>query len=447
MTMQRRTFLRVGAAGAAAVGLSMAGAGSALGAGLLDLAPTRGAGLLAPAPTTPFRVGVRRYDWTRGSRPVTTYVYYPAAGTPGGNPVTDAPVADGVFPVYNMTHGFGSSPQNSLFIIRALAAAGFVVPAPHFNHNFDDVNNGNSSRDVSQAITNTLALNTSGPLAGHINTTIGVGVAGHSLGGMITHGLLTSWPDSRIISANPQSCVDMGNPSSSVNAKVLFVHGDRDSTTSYSSARQAYNEMTWPKAFLTFVGGSHTSFWSDNRFPTTVVDWARWTMYGDTAARDRLPADAAGSNTRWEAALGDTPSEPGIYTLVAQHSGRAAEINAASTAAGAQLVQRTVHSGPSQQFEFLDAGSGHVRIKARHSGLFLQPTGTASGADVVQQADSTATGQQWRVVDHGSSVVSLVNRQTGLALDVWERSTADGVRISQYAYSGNPNQRFTRRSV
>jgi predicted dienelactone hydrolase len=292
MSMQRRTFLALSAAGAAGVGASLLGTGQA--------------GAIArpqSAPTTPFAVGVRRYDWTRGSRRCTTYVYYPATGTPGGNPVTNAPVANGVFPVYNFTHGYGSSPQNSLFIIRALASAGFVVPAPHFNHNFNDVNNGNSSKDVSQIITNTLALNASGPLAGHINTGIGVGVSGHSLGGMITHGLLTSWPDRRIVSANPQSCTDMGNPSSSVTAKVLFVHGDRDSTTGYNSARQAYKEITWPKAFLTFVGGSHTSFWSDQRFPRTVVDWARWSMYGDTAARDRLPADAAGSNTRWESVL------------------------------------------------------------------------------------------------------------------------------------------------
>ncbi|TDD03292.1 RICIN domain-containing protein [Nonomuraea diastatica] len=437
MTMQRRTFLSVSAAGAAGLGLSLLGGGQALAA----------VGSLDPAPATPFAVGVRRYDWTRGSRPCTTYVYYPATGTPGGNPVTNAPVANGVFPVYNFTHGYGSSPQNSLFIIRALAAAGFIVPAPHFNHNFNDINNGNTSKDVSQILTETLALNTSGPLAGHINGGIGVGVSGHSLGGMTTHGLLTAWPDSRIISANPQSCVDMGNPASSVSAKVLFVHGDRDSTTSYSSARQAYTEMTWPKAFLTFVGGSHTSFWSDNRFPNTVVDWARWTMYGDTAARDRLPADAAGSNTRWEAQLGDTPGGPAAYTLVAQHSGKAADINEASTAAGARLIQYTANGGPNQQFEFVDTGDGHVRLKARHSGLFLQPTGTATGADVVQQADTGATVQQWRVVDHGGDVISLVNRESGLAMDVWEYSTANSARITQYTYSGNPNQRFTRRRV
>ncbi|MFF1612399.1 twin-arginine translocation signal domain-containing protein [Amycolatopsis sp. NPDC058278] len=36
----------------------------------------------------------------------------------------------------------------------------------------------------------------------------------------------------------------------------------------------------------------------------TLLDWARWTMYGDTAARDRLAADASGTKTKWEAQLG-----------------------------------------------------------------------------------------------------------------------------------------------
>lgn len=431
MSMQRRTFLGLGAMAAVGAGAALLGGGPALA---------------DPAPSTPFAVGVRRYNWTRGSRPCTTYVYYPATGAAGGNPVTDAPVANGVFPVYNFTHGFGSSPQNSLFIIRRLAEAGFVVPAPHFNHNFTDVNNGNTSKDVSQILTNTLALNTSGPLAGHLRTDIGVGVSGHSLGGMVTHGLLTSWPDSRIISANPQSCVDMGNPSGTVSAKVLFVHGDRDSTTSYSSARQAYTEMTWPKAFLTFVGGSHTSFWSDQRFPNTVIDWARWTMYGDTAARDRLPADAAGSNTRWESQLGDSPST-GHYRLIAQHSGKYADIDALSAAAGAKLIQWTPTGRSNQDFAFVDAGEGHYRIKARHSGLVLQAASNSNGADITQQPEGTSTSQQWRITDHGDGTVSLINRSSGLAMDVWERSTADGARISQYTPNGSANQRFTRQAV
>jgi hypothetical protein len=82
-------------------------------------------------------------------------------------------------------------------------ASGLRRPAPHFNHNFGDVNNGNTSKDVSQILTNTLALNTSGPLAGRVNT-----------------------PASA--SASPATPL------------AAWSH-----------------EIRWPKAFLTFLGGSH----------------------------------------------------------------------------------------------------------------------------------------------------------------------------------------------
>ncbi|MGN9913496.1 carbohydrate-binding protein [Phytohabitans sp. LJ34] len=407
--MRRRTFLKAGAAGAVAVG----------GAAVLgNWQANASAAALDPAPTTPFRVGVRRYNWTRGSRPCTTYVYYPATGTPGGNPVTDAPVAAGVFPVYNFTHGYDSSPQNSLFIIRALAAAGFVVPAPHFQHNFGDVNNGNTSRDVSEIITRTLALNSSGPLAGHINTSIGVGVSGHSLGGMTTHGLLTSWPDSRIVSANPQSCTDMGNPASSVAAKVLFVHGDRDDLTQYSSARQAYSEMPAPKAFLTFVGGSHTSFWSDSRFPATVVDWARWSMYGDTAARDRLPSDAAGSNTRWEANLGIPPAgqryeaenSPAVCqgTIDSNHTGYSGSGFCNGTNALGAYSELTVNAAA--------AGTATLAVRFANGAGGARPANLVVNGSTVATVsfESTGTWTAWSTktltaaVNAGSNTVRLV---------------------------------------
>ncbi|GAB3890991.1 glycoside hydrolase N-terminal domain-containing protein [Kibdelosporangium lantanae] len=137
------------------------------------------------------------------------------------------------------------------------------------------------------------------------------------------------------------------------------------------------------------------------------------------------------------------PVETGVYyRLVAQHSGKFADINGGSTAAGATLIQWSATSGLNQQFDFLDAGGGYYRIRARHSGLVLQVAGTATGADITQQADTNATSQQWRVVDQGSGVVSLVNRQSGLAMDVWQASTADGARISQWTVNGNANQRF-----
>ncbi|HUQ71635.1 MAG TPA: RICIN domain-containing protein [Planctomycetaceae bacterium] len=438
--MQRRNFLKLSVAGAAAGSASLLGVWPA-GAQVI--------GPLRAAPTTPFAVGVRRFDWFRGSRAVTTYIYYPATGAAGGNPVNNAPLAEGLFPICEFMHGFGSSPQNSLAMIRPLAAAGFIVPAPHFpNLNINDVYNGNQSKDISELITRTLALNGPGtPFTGRMDTSVGVGVGGHSMGGMTTHGLLTAWPDSRITAAIPQSCVDMGNPSSSVKAKVLFMHGDRDSTTQYSSARQAYTEMPPTKAFLTFVGGSHTSMWSDPIMARVGVDWMRWSLYGDSAAKDRLAGDAASSHTRWELVDNGEPV-PNTFTLAAQHSGKFADIDGVSTAAGASLIQWSSTGRLNQQFQFIDAGDGHVRIMARHSSLFLQVASNADGADITQQPNNGSTNQQWRIEDRGGSVVSLINRQSGKAMDVWGRSTADGARISQYAYNtSNTNQRFLRRPV
>ncbi|KJK33022.1 mucin, partial [Lentzea aerocolonigenes] len=72
MSMQRRTFLRLSTVAAATVG-----GATLLGTGLAGAAPTW---LLGTAPTTPFAVGVRQYSWTRGSRKINTYVYYPATG-------------------------------------------------------------------------------------------------------------------------------------------------------------------------------------------------------------------------------------------------------------------------------------------------------------------------------------------------------------------------------
>ncbi len=144
-------------------------------------------------------------------------------------------------------------------------------------------------------------------------------------------------------------------------------------------------------------------------------------------------------------ALGGPPPvvQPGVnYRLVAQHSGKSADISGGSTAAGAALIQWTATSGLNQQFDFIPSDGGFHRIRSRSSGLVLQVASTATGADITQQPDTGATTQQWRVTDQGSGVVSLVNRASGLAMDVWSASTADGARISQWTVTGAANQRF-----
>jgi beta-galactosidase len=155
---------------------------------------------------------------------------------------------------------------------------------------------------------------------------------------------------------------------------------------------------------------------------------------GQALALSRRPVETAGG--------GSGPQTGVYYRLVAQHSGKAADINGASTAAGALLIQWAVSSGLNQQFDFVDSGGGYYRIRARHSGLVLQVASSSTGADISQQPDSNAASQQWRVVDQGGGTVSLVNRQSGLAMDVCNASPADSARISQWTPGGGANQRF-----
>jgi hypothetical protein len=310
MTLRRRTLFSLGLAGAAAAGVSALGIGQALADP--PARPYQGT-----APTDPFAVGVREYQWSRGDRRLTTRIFYPATGNPGGGPVRDAPLADGTFPVSEFSHGLDGSPESYGDLIVPLAAAGFIVPAPVFptttagsEGNVGDVYNGNQSKDVSEVITRTIALNTTtgDPFAGRMALELGVGVAGHSLGGMTTHGLLSAWPDPRITAAVPFACIDMGDPAPDVKAKVLFVHGDQDTLTRYDLARQAYAGLPAPKAFMTHTGvGHHEYIWGGPNTGATLetyLDWMRWGLYGDTAARDRLAEDAAVPGVVWEADLG-----------------------------------------------------------------------------------------------------------------------------------------------
>ncbi|NGN69019.1 alpha/beta hydrolase, partial [Streptomyces sp. A7024] len=226
-------------------------------------------------------------------------------------PIPDAPLADGVFPIAHWNHGAYGNSDSYASQTHAIASAGFICPAPSIsdNTNIGSVYGGEWSKDVSEVITRTLALNDSGtPFSGHIDTGAGVGVSGHSMGGMTVHGLLTAWPDDRIVAAVPVACVDMGTPADSVDAGVLFIHGDQDPTCQYSLARQAYDELSAPKAFLTHVGADHAAYLNPGfrtfeNTQNTLVDWFRWRLYDDTAARDRLAADATADGTRWDAVL------------------------------------------------------------------------------------------------------------------------------------------------
>ena len=143
-----------------------------------------------------------------------------------------------------------------------------------------------------------------------------------------------------------------------------------------------------------------------------------------------------------DTAAGTITGQGGPYeTLTARHSGKCADVPNQSILEGVALTQYTCNGGGNQRFWFKDAGSGYVRLMARHSSLCLQESTTG----VTQQTCSSATAQQWTVTTSGG-YATLKSRASGGCLDVSGASTANSAAIITYICNGATNQQWTRGS-
>lgn len=259
------------------------------------------------APRRTFAVGVRDIKLNRDDRPLPVTVWYPGAGRAGGEPRRGAGVADGRFPVVVFSHGLTGLPADYGPLLSRWAAAGFVVAAPAYphtsrgvaSHNVLDVLN--QPADASYVLTEVLALDGAGgdPLHGHLATDR-VAAAGHSAGGITTVGLFTAGRDQRldagIVLAG--SALGVGTAFSGPVAPQLFVHGELDGVVSYAAGKAAYDLVPWPKAMLSLPDGDHgqSLLHAGNRAFAVVIDvtveFLRWALYGDGAAKGRLTATA-----------------------------------------------------------------------------------------------------------------------------------------------------------
>ncbi|WP_206791963.1 non-reducing end alpha-L-arabinofuranosidase family hydrolase [Amycolatopsis sp. MtRt-6] len=132
------------------------------------------------------------------------------------------------------------------------------------------------------------------------------------------------------------------------------------------------------------------------------------------------------------------------YVLVNRNSGKALDVNGASTADGANLVQWTRTNATNQQFQFVDSGGGYYRLRARHSGKVLDvfDWSAADGAAIVQWADGNGANQQFRLADSPDGYVRLINRNSNKAAEVQGLSTADGAGVAQWGDWNGSNQQW-----
>ncbi|RLK13570.1 chlorophyllase-like protein [Micromonospora sp. M71_S20] len=259
------------------------------------------------APDKAFAVGVRQLKLNRdGKRPLPVTVWYPAAGKPGGQPERSADAATGRFPVVMFSHGLNGRPADYETLLTRWTAAGFVVAAPTFPHtarggdgNVLDVLN--QPADVSYVLTQVLALDARAgdPLRGRLATDR-VAAAGHSGGGVTTIGLFTAGRDERLDAGVvfAGTALGVGTAFAGAAAPQLFVHGEADEVVEYAAGKAAYDRVPWPKAMLSLPKGDHgRALLSDGAalrvVSDTTVEFLRWSLYGDPAAKGRIPTDAA----------------------------------------------------------------------------------------------------------------------------------------------------------
>ncbi|MGC5030278.1 alpha/beta hydrolase family protein [Micromonospora sp. DT229] len=276
-------------------------------------APAPSASASAPAipagtaPSDTFAVGVRQLKRNRdGERPLPITIWYPATGRAGGKPTNSARAAEGPFPVIMFSHGLSASPKDYQALLTRWAATGFVVAAPTFPHtsgserpNVLDVLN--QPADVSYALTEVLALGSrdGDPLRGRLATDR-VAAAGHSAGGVTTIGLFTTGRDERLAAGIvfAGTALGVGTAFAGATAPQLFVHGEADEVVEYAAGKAVYDKVPWPKAMLSLPGGDHgRSLLGDSTslrvVADTTIEFLRWTLYGDTDAKERIATAAA----------------------------------------------------------------------------------------------------------------------------------------------------------
>ncbi|MDQ6613659.1 MAG: dienelactone hydrolase family protein [Actinomycetota bacterium] len=202
------------------------------------------------------------------TRSLPTLVVAPAPGQPGRP-----------YPLIVFAHGNGATSRSKVLLLRAWAAAGYVVAAPTFPFgagralSLDEGANDypNQPADITFVITQMLRLNQDP--ASSVRGTIDpnrIGAAGHSLGAATTLALAgnTCCHDDRVKAAVVLAGWELRFPSGDfwlrIATPILFVHGDADTFVSYRSGVEAFQDAPPPKFLVTIVGGSHTVPYQDN---------------------------------------------------------------------------------------------------------------------------------------------------------------------------------------
>jgi dienelactone hydrolase len=201
---------------------------------------------------------IRLPDGKHVPRPVTTYLWYPPASD--GN---------GPWPLVVFGHGFATTPFRYVRLLRAWAAAGYLVAAPVFplgNANApggpDESDIVNQPRDMSFVVTRLLAASASqtSPLYGMVDATR-IAAAGQSDGAETAFATAYErpWHDRRVRAAVILSGAELGRHVRLVStvAPLLAVQGTADRINPPVYSLDLFHAVARPKFLLLLRHAGH----------------------------------------------------------------------------------------------------------------------------------------------------------------------------------------------
>ncbi len=253
----------------------------AVAVSMLLLAHVAAAKSGAPADYTqpgPLPVGVTTVEITTTSvttgapRVLATQVWYPAAegtGTPMGAFLHNADVVKGRHPLVVFSHGSCGIPNQSPFLMAALASRGMIVAAPpHPGNMITDADCdtpdaladafANRPADVVAVADRFLALSKdkTSPFHRHVNPKR-LGVAGHSFGGQTTL---------RVVAGDQRFKAGLAfapavAPGITIKAPLMVMTGELDSLTPFTEdAEPSYALGTGPRWLVKILRTGHCAF-------------------------------------------------------------------------------------------------------------------------------------------------------------------------------------------
>lgn len=138
------------------------------------------------------------------------------------------------------------------------------------------------------------------------------------------------------------------------------------------------------------------------------------------------------------------------YNITAAHSLQALNVEGASTANGARIIQWPLNafSVPANTIWYYDAVPGTsdtYYIRSYMDDKVLSVNSYAAGAPVIQWTNQYVASQQWQEIKVATTIGTAYkyrNVATGLYLDVSGYSYKAGAQLDQWYQTGGLNQQF-----